>query len=621
MSRLAPAPVEFTAQGPASPRYGDRYHGMSGALAQAQGVFLAGCGLPGAWRGRRSWCVVETGFGLGFNFLACWQAWREDPARCARLDFLSIERHPVGLADLARAHAAEPALAALARQLRLKLPPPLDGCHRLEFEQGRVCLTLVYGDGATALAELDARADTVFLDGFAPDRNPELWDAPVLAELARLARPGARLATWCATGALRRALATQGFAAERGPGFGGKRETTRAARPGEPDRSAPDGPRHALVLGAGVAGCQVAERLCRRGWQVQLFDAGDGPALAASGNPAGVVRPLLSRDDNRLTRWTRAAFLYACQAWTDAHGRPDAGWHPGGALQLARDEAQARQWQQALAEQAVPGDYAAWLDATATARRCGLPAGRGGLLFPGGGWAQPREICRSALAACGEALQVHWQVRVAAIEHGSAGWQLRDASGRVLGEAPQLVLAVGAGAFDGVHAPAGPDFLPAGLRPLQVLRGETTQVAAPALAGLEIALCGDGYLVPNPDAAFTLGATYDRSGDALPSAAGRTANLAHLSALTRLDGNAVRVLGGRAAWRSVAADRIPVVGADPDGKGLWHLRALASRGLVWSALAAELLASRIAGEASPLARSLVPLLAPQRAVLRQRPAR
>ena len=55
---------------PYSKRFGDRYHGEQGALAQAQAVFLQGCGLPQAWAGARQWRILETGFGMGLNFLA-----------------------------------------------------------------------------------------------------------------------------------------------------------------------------------------------------------------------------------------------------------------------------------------------------------------------------------------------------------------------------------------------------------------------------------------------------------------------------------------------------------------------------------------------------------------------
>ena len=117
------APLAFDAEGiPFSERYGDRYHPRQGALAQAAHVFLAGNGLPGRWQGRDRFVMLETGFGLGNNFLAAWNAWRADPQRCARLHFVSIEKHPLTAAHLERAHAQSP-LPELAAALVAAWPP------------------------------------------------------------------------------------------------------------------------------------------------------------------------------------------------------------------------------------------------------------------------------------------------------------------------------------------------------------------------------------------------------------------------------------------------------------------------------------------------------------------
>jgi len=98
---LSPARLAFAADGtPYSEEYGDVYHSAAGGLAQARHVFLEGNGLPQRWRGRRSFTILETGFGFGLSFLATWQAWREDPAHCERLHFVSIEKHPFEEPDL-----------------------------------------------------------------------------------------------------------------------------------------------------------------------------------------------------------------------------------------------------------------------------------------------------------------------------------------------------------------------------------------------------------------------------------------------------------------------------------------------------------------------------------------
>src|ERR1700749_3754734 len=92
---IRPASLVLDAEGmPYAPEYGDIYHSRAGGYAQARGVFLAGNDLPHAWRGRRSFTILETGFGLGTNFLATWAAWREKADRPRRLHYVSIELHP-----------------------------------------------------------------------------------------------------------------------------------------------------------------------------------------------------------------------------------------------------------------------------------------------------------------------------------------------------------------------------------------------------------------------------------------------------------------------------------------------------------------------------------------------
>ncbi len=76
------------------------------------------------------------------------------------------------------------------------------------------------------------RADAWFLDGFAPARNPELWEPALMAEVARHTAPGGSFATYTAAGAVRRALADAGFAVERLPGHGRKRHMSRGRLPG-----------------------------------------------------------------------------------------------------------------------------------------------------------------------------------------------------------------------------------------------------------------------------------------------------------------------------------------------------------------------------------------------------
>ena len=105
---LVPARLAFQESTPYSAAFGDVYHSAAGGPEQARHVFLAGNALPGRWAGRERFVILETGFGFGLNFLATWQAWRRDPARCGRLHYVAIEKHPFSLHDLRTLHARHP---------------------------------------------------------------------------------------------------------------------------------------------------------------------------------------------------------------------------------------------------------------------------------------------------------------------------------------------------------------------------------------------------------------------------------------------------------------------------------------------------------------------------------
>ncbi len=73
-----------------SRRFDDVYFSGDG-LSESRAVFLAGCGLPEAWRGRSRFTVAELGFGTGLNILALLALWGSARPEGARLQVFSAK--------------------------------------------------------------------------------------------------------------------------------------------------------------------------------------------------------------------------------------------------------------------------------------------------------------------------------------------------------------------------------------------------------------------------------------------------------------------------------------------------------------------------------------------------
>ena len=534
------------------------------------------------WQGRERYTVFDTAYGKGARAAALIAAWREDPERPASLH-----------------------IVALAEGL-------LPGLHRIPQQEAGVTLDLISAPLETALAQLAARLDFVHLSGL---RGPNTGFARALA---RLAAVDARLAfDWLEQEQIA-ALMAQGFVFEGGAA----RFASRKPRPPLP----PVPERRAIVIGAGLAGCAAAERLCARGWEVTLVERHAGPAREASGNLAGIFMPLLSKDDNIPTRLTRAAYLYALRYWETLGGVGKAiEGSQCGVMQLARDAAHAAASRAIAASGQYPRAFAEWLEAPQAARLLGLPAPDGAWLFRQGGWARPGSVCAAMLSACGARLTRRFGAGSVTLARAGEEWEVRGPDGAVLARAPTVVLAGGA---DSVK------LAQASRLPLSALRGQVTHLDAATLPQLPFVLCREAYLTPAAGGIACAGATYDLDADPRLRDSSQRENLERLRALVSSpDAGVGAPLAGRVGFRSVAPDRLPLVGALPDfdaagsterlrdlarHPGLYSLLGYASRGLIWAPLCAELLVSRLENAPLPLEATLVDALDPARFVLRAR---
>jgi len=607
---------------PHSTRHQDIYFAPDAGLDETRAVFLNGIGAPETWRNTGRFAIGETGFGTGLNFLATLQAWLATTPEDAQLDYVSCELHPMSGGDLARALAAFNALGDLRDQLRAQYPPPYPGFHQLKFAGGRVRLTLLFGDASQMLARCTGQIDAWYLDGFAPSKNPDMWQTALYREIARLSKQGAQLATFTAAGHVRRGLQSAGFDVIKTPGFAGKRERITARYQGAVEDSKPH-TRHTAIIGAGIAGLSVAHALQQRGAAPVLIDTTGDLLKKSSGNPAALFSPKPALGIGPYDRLHMLSWLDATRFYDEIEASGHKVWLEPRGLQILSQTPKQRQHQAQLAQKF---SWPEWL--TGDGDKLSLP--RAGSLDT---------------AAVGRALAGQCTVikaTVGSITH-HVDWQIWDSSGDLIATADNVVLANGTALYDLL------DDMDNMIIPV---RGQVELLAANMFDNTLPSTSFGSYLTAPVASKHgpvrLLGASNKRylhglPGDwADPSAADQQHSMAALAA--QFPGIAKTTpVSSRVGVRATTHDRMPIVGPVPDMKaleslpthkqkfrahdlstnqlhqGLFMLGGLGSRGYMTAPLLGEYTAALIEGTPPPLDRDIADAISPARYPLSTKP--
>ncbi|MEY4738509.1 MAG: hypothetical protein RL302_2828 [Pseudomonadota bacterium] len=506
-----------------------------------------------------AWCVLDTAFGDGGQFMACWQQWHDDPLRSALL-------HYVGILDDARPLPAWPA------EIAPQCAGLGSGFHRILLDEGCVSLTLCIGPLQSMLTEQALQADTVFVGDGA-------WDKWSLKALARHCYP--RTLVWVSAHVSLEASALHeaGFEASATPhqyvfAPRWKAGTARKALAGNAT------PARCTVIGAGLAGASVAHALALRGWQVTVLDTHAQPAGGASGLPVGLVVPHVSADDSPRSRMSRVGTRLMLQHAQRLLAEGQA-WAHSGVMEHRKDPTEE-------------------------------------LWHPVAGWVKPAQLVKAWLTHPN--IQFVGQAHVAALIQRDGLWHMQDATGQELACSEHVVLANAIGCQALVqtlaaNTPLEVDVVPKA-QALLALHGTLSFGVHPPMDAAiwpKNPVNGNGSLIPHVPCAsgeqWFAGSTFEPQANALANtAAQHRVNYLKLSELlpdvaTMLEPDFAT--GNVDSWtgtRCTTHDRLPLVGPIQAGvpQTLWISAGMGSRGLSFSALCAELLMAHMHGEPLPV---------------------
>lgn len=661
MFTIQHAKIHFNQENtPVSDKFDDVYFSNQDGLAETHYVFLEGNQLWERWINYQEahFVIAETGFGTGLNFFAVTSLFREfrqkhPDSPLKRLYFISFEKYPLPRDALQQAHLAYPQFSHLAQHLQQHWLNPIQGCYRFHFDE--TTLDLWFGDVAENLPQLgdymNGKIDAWFLDGFAPSKNPDMWNEQLYQQMFRFTKPQGTFATFTAASAVRKGLENAGFNITKRKGFGKKREClsgqktheklTALSLPWFHSQSANLNKQDIAIIGGGIASLCTAISLLKRGAKITIYCEDEQTALNASGNKQGAFYPQLSDDNDRNIRFYIHAFAYGHQFLQWAIQQQIKFEHEFCGVALCAYNEKAESKLNKIAELNLPSDLYQSLSQSELSEKVGLPLPFGGAFIPQGAWLAPRQLVQHTFAFLEkQGVQIKTLQKVTALSQTENGWQITTAENKTFCH-EVVVLANG-------HKLT--EFEQTQKLPLYPVRGQVSQIPTSAnLLKLKTVLCYDGYLTPVDQAktSHCIGASHVRD------------NATREFSLTEQQENQQKIQQNipeewtkevdtsgnlaRIGVRCSVRDLTPMMGAIPhfsaqqtQYQNLFNLRrrkqpieqsgnypnlyligALGSRGLTSAPFLGETLASLIYGEPLPMSEDLIHNLMPNRSWVRR----
>ena len=364
--------------------------------------------------------------------------------------------------------------------------------------------------------------------------------------------------------------------------------------------------KHVVIIGGGIAGCQMAWHLCKNKWQVTLIERHDKLATEASGNSVGVVLPKMTSQKSIGEDFYTQCFEYTLsQLDTLKQQGKTVDWQQCGALQLTHNSRELKRWD-ALNQRPFSNNFLQLLDEDKTSQQAGIDLPYKSSYFPQAGWIKPKSFCQalSDHPNC----KIIVETQALSLTKDGENWQVLNSDNSSIAQAEAVIICGGKDLFSFEQS----NFLPS-----MPVAGQTTfAIAEGTSKNLKTVIGHEGYLTPAIDNQHVFGATFDRDNNS-PTLALKAdeKNLKQLERyLPAFQKELSSFKSAHIAVRITTPDRFPYSGLLPDksfyqqnyhdlhqGKqfkdypkakyqdGLFVLGGLGSRGLTTSGLCAKTL--------------------------------
>ncbi len=298
-----------------SKSYNDIYFDKLNGPKETEHVYLNTNNLTKKFKNKQKFVIAEIGFGTGLNFLLTWKLWKENRKTNGSLTYISFENAPLSKKNIERVYKKFKNLDGYSRFLLKNIPERYKSTHRIFIKADNINLILIYDD-ITSLINFNFKADTWFLDGFSPKKNPLVWTDKLFKQLYNFTNLDGSLSTFSVAGHIRRGLLKAGFKVSKVSGYGNKKEISYAIKKDlissnqyKFNCEKKIGP--VAIIGSGISGASLAYALRKRNIECFIIDKSYKLANGASGNKIALQMPKLTMDNSPYGQLSLEAFLFS----------------------------------------------------------------------------------------------------------------------------------------------------------------------------------------------------------------------------------------------------------------------------------------------------------------------